>query len=148
MNIKSNSNFKKYIIFWLSQSVSQLGSAMTGNALVLWAFHQTESAMSMSLMAFCNYVPYIIASLFAVRNAVQFGTIPAAILLGGFLAEYVFEPFIKSENIAAKMLQNFVGTGNGSGMAVMFLCTGIIGSFFSFAISKRQEMDELRYKKE
>ena len=432
MNIKSNSNFRKYTIFWLSQSVSQLGSAMTGNALVLWAFHQTESAMSMSLMAFCNYVPYIIVSLFAgdfvdrhskkkvmllsdsiaavcslvvlllwnlgslqivhiymvntvigfmnafqqpasavavgrlvskeemgrisglnsfssnlitvfspiiaaavyafggikivlsidfvtflfafsillfviqipeiyenrrkegafagckegflflfqnkglwyivvtmavinflsrltyenilspmilfrsgnssiaygvvnaaigvggiaggllvsirklpkdrvktmygaaafsfllgdltmglgrnfyfwsfagiaaslpipfimaaqnvilyekipttiqgrvfaVRNAVQFGTIPAAILLGGFLAEYVFEPFIKSENIVAQMLQNLVGSGNGSGMAVMFLCTGIIGSLFSLTISKRKEMDELRYKKE
>lgn len=65
MNTKSNSNFRKYIIFWLIQSVSQLGSAMTGNALVLWAFTKTESAMSMSLMAFCNYVPYILVSLFA-----------------------------------------------------------------------------------
>ena len=62
MNTKSNSNFRKYILFWLSQSVSQLGSAMTGNALVLWAFTKTESAMSMSLMAFCNYVPYILVS--------------------------------------------------------------------------------------
>ncbi len=57
-------NFKKYIILWLSQSVSQLGSSMTSFALVLWAYQQSQSAMSVSLMAFCNYVPYIFVSIF------------------------------------------------------------------------------------
>ncbi len=56
--------FKKYIILWLSQSVSGLGSSMTGFALVLWAYGQSHSAMSVSLMSFCNYVPYVILSLF------------------------------------------------------------------------------------
>ena len=60
-----NSDFKKYIIFWLSQSVSQLGSAMTGFALILWAYTQNNSALTVSLMSFCSYVPYIIVSLFA-----------------------------------------------------------------------------------
>lgn len=59
-----NQNFKKYIIFWLSQSVSQLGSAMTGFALILWAYEQDNSALTVSLMSFCNYVPYVIVSLF------------------------------------------------------------------------------------
>lgn len=57
-------SFKKYIILWLSQSVSGLGSSMTGFALVLWAYGQSRSAMSVSMMAFCNYVPYVILSLF------------------------------------------------------------------------------------
>ncbi len=61
MEVKS---FKKYIILWLSQSVSGLGSSMTGFALVLWAYGQSHSAMSVSLMSFCNYVPYVILSLF------------------------------------------------------------------------------------
>lgn len=56
--------FKKYIILWLSQSVSGLGSSMTGFALVLWAYGQSSSAMSVSMMSFCNYVPYVILSLF------------------------------------------------------------------------------------
>ena len=60
-----NSNFKKYIIFWLSQSISQLGSSMTGFALILWAYTQNNSALTVSLMSFCSYVPYIIVSLFA-----------------------------------------------------------------------------------
>ncbi len=56
--------FKKYIILWLSQSVSGLGSSMTGFALVLWAYGQSHSAMSISLTSFCNYVPYVLLSLF------------------------------------------------------------------------------------
>ncbi len=58
-------SFKKYIILWLSQSVSGLGSSMTGFALVLWAYGQSHSAMPVSLMSFCNYVPYVLLSLFA-----------------------------------------------------------------------------------
>lgn len=57
-------SFKKYIILWLSQSISGLGSSMTGFALVLWAYRQSHSAMSVSMMSFCNYVPYVILSLF------------------------------------------------------------------------------------
>lgn len=56
--------FKKYIILWFSQSISGLGSSMTGFALVLWAYGQSQSAMSVSLMSFCNYVPYVLFSLF------------------------------------------------------------------------------------
>ena len=47
-------SFKKYIILWLSQGISGLGSSMTGFALVLWAYGQSHSAMSVSLMSFCN----------------------------------------------------------------------------------------------
>ncbi|GKX66573.1 MFS transporter [Inconstantimicrobium mannanitabidum] len=64
---------------------------------------------------------------FAVRNAVQYCTIPAGIVLGGVLADYVFEPFMLSHNKLAFLLQKVVGNGSGSGMAVMFLCTGILG---------------------
>lgn len=58
-------NFRKYIIFWLSQTLSQLGSAITSFALILWMYMQNGSAMTVSLMSFFNYVPYVIVSLFA-----------------------------------------------------------------------------------
>lgn len=32
---------------------------------VLWAYEQSGSAMSVSMMSFCNYVPYVVLSLFA-----------------------------------------------------------------------------------
>lgn len=57
--------FHKYILFWLSQSISQLGSAMTSFALILWTYEQKQSAMAVSLMSFCNYVPFILVSLIA-----------------------------------------------------------------------------------
>ena len=62
--VMQENSMKKYIILWLSQSVSGLGSSMTGFALVLWAYGQSRSAMSVSLMSFCNYVPYVVLSLF------------------------------------------------------------------------------------
>ncbi|MCI9372144.1 MAG: MFS transporter [Lachnospiraceae bacterium] len=58
-------NLKKYIVLWISQSISQLGSSMTSFALVLWAYEQSRSALSVSLMSFCNYVPFIFVSIFA-----------------------------------------------------------------------------------
>lgn len=68
---------------------------------------------------------------FSVRNAMQHGTIPIGILLGGYLADYVFEPFMKGNNGTVRFLERVVGTGNGTGMAVMFLCTGILGALSS-----------------
>lgn len=59
-----DNKMKKYIIFWLSQSISQLGSAMTSFSLALWAYTVNHSALTVSLMTFCNYVPYIMVSLF------------------------------------------------------------------------------------
>lgn len=70
--------------------------------------------------------------IFAVKNAIQFSTIPVGILLGGFLADYVFEPFMQRQSVAAQFLSLIVGEGAGSGMAVMFLCTGVLGSLFSY----------------
>ena len=46
MNLNKKNGFTGYIIFWLSQSVSQLGSAMTGFALMIWTYKQTDSAMT------------------------------------------------------------------------------------------------------
>lgn len=64
---------------------------------------------------------------FAARNALQYMTIPLGIFLGGFLAERVLEPFMAGSSGLARMLCVLVGSGKGSGMAVMFLCTGLFG---------------------
>lgn len=312
-----NNNFKRYIVFWLSQALSQLGSSMTSFALILWIYTQKETAMTVLLMTFFNYIPYIIVSLFAgtfmnaflvlililkipedisqkvkkksvfsgcnegfqylkqnngifiviitmallnffsrltyenilspmilsrsandsvtlgivnavmgiggivggiivstgkvransvkmiyisafvsfllgdimmgigrnvivwsiaglaaslpipfinagqmvilyqnipeeiqgrifaVRNAIQFSSIPLGILLGGFLADYVFEPFMFKKNAVTLCLRMLVGEGAGSGMAVMFLCTGILGALFSFIFYQRKDIRNL-----
>ena len=84
--------------------------------------------------------------IFAVRNAIQYSTIPLGILLGGFLADYVFEPFMQGNTPVASALQKLVGAGTGSGMAVMFLCTGILG--LSFSILSYHHKDIQAMKKE
>lgn len=59
-----DNKFRNFILFGLSQSVSELGSSMTSFALIIWAYKQTNSAMSVSLMTFFSYLPYIIVSVF------------------------------------------------------------------------------------
>lgn len=78
--------------------------------------------------------------IFSVRNAIQFSTIPVAILLGGFLADCVFEPFMMLDIPLTRFLKMLVGEGAGSGMAVMFLCTGILGTLFSIIFYNRKDI--------
>ena len=80
---------------------------------------------------------------FAVRNAIQYSTIPIGILLGGVLADYVFEPFMNSGKNLASLLGRLVGTGAGSGMAVMFLCTGVCGFLVSIVSYRNKEIRKL-----
>ena len=61
-NIK---NLKTFLILWSTQSLSQLGSAMTGFALTLWLYEKTGSALQTALLAVCSYAPYVVMSIFA-----------------------------------------------------------------------------------
>lgn len=54
--MNSNKN-NRYILFWLSQSISQLGSSLTGFALVVWAYKQTGEALTVSILSFCSIYP-------------------------------------------------------------------------------------------
>lgn len=104
-----------------------------------------RNARKQVLTLFYQNVPKEIQRrVFSVRNAIQYTTIPLGILSGGFLADYVFEPLMLTENRFASALQVLVGTGAGSGMAVMFLCTGILGSLFSFLSYRLKENQKLR----
>lgn len=69
---------------------------------------------------------------FAARDALQYSTIPFGYLLGGVFADYLFEPFMKSSSPLQQMFSIVVGSGDGSGIALMFICTGITGSVISF----------------
>lgn len=71
---------------------------------------------------------------FSARNTLQFITIPIGLFLGGFLSDYIFEPFMLTASPVQQILSRLVGIGKGSGMAVIFLITGIIG-FLSSLLS-------------
>jgi len=70
--------------------------------------------------------------IFSIRSTLQFITVPAGYLLGGVLADKVFEPLMTCSERAKHLFGWIVGAESGSGMALMFIITGILG--FSFSI--------------
>lgn len=62
---KTIKELKTFLILWSTQSLSQLGSAMTGFALTLWLYEKTGSALQTALLAVCSYAPYVVMSIFA-----------------------------------------------------------------------------------
>lgn len=63
--MKNIKELKTFIILWSTQSLSQLGSAMTNFALTLWLYQKTGSALQTALLAICSYAPYVVLSIFA-----------------------------------------------------------------------------------
>ena len=53
-----------FMIFFISQMVSELGTSMTGFATVIWMYSNSGQVMSASLLAICSTVPYLVVSLF------------------------------------------------------------------------------------
>ena len=58
-------SLKNFYILWLTQSLSSLGSAMTGFALIVWLYQDTGSALTTALLTVCSYAPYVVVSIFA-----------------------------------------------------------------------------------
>ncbi len=65
MNNSTNNKLRDFYILWSTQSLSQLGSAMTAFALTLWLYEKTGSALSTAALTICSYAPYVIMSIFA-----------------------------------------------------------------------------------
>jgi DHA3 family macrolide efflux protein-like MFS transporter len=54
-----------FIVIWLGQFVSRIGTAMTRFALLIWAYQQTGDATTVALLGFFAFVPLILVSPFA-----------------------------------------------------------------------------------
>ena len=62
---KKTAGMKAFIVIWLGQLISVLASSMTGFALSIWMYQQTESATAMGLVQVCFITPFLIMSPFA-----------------------------------------------------------------------------------
>ena len=146
---------KKANMIYVSAALSFLLGDLTmavGRNVFFWSFAAFAASLPLPfIMAGENLILYkkipenIQGRVFAVRNAVQYSTIPFGILLGGYLSDYVFEPFMRSNSDIVTLLGKIVGIGTGSGMAVMFLCTGICGfvmSIFSLFCKEIQKLND------
>ena len=63
---------------------------------------------------------------FAVRNSLQFFTIPIGYLLEGLLVDRVFEPFMAGQD-STSLLSRVFGTGKGSGAAFLYFVLAFCG---------------------
>ena len=64
-SLKNGRGLRDFYILWSTQSLSQLGSAITAFALTLWLYEKTGSALSTAALRICTYAPYVIMSIFA-----------------------------------------------------------------------------------
>lgn len=79
---------------------------------------------------------------YSVRNALQFFTIPIGYLLGGVLVDKVFEPFMADQASGSFFIQ-LLGSGKGSGAALLFLLLGFIGVFTCLIFGRNKKIWEL-----
>ena len=56
---------KGFLILWLTQSFSSLGSSMTSFALIVWSYQEKGSALTTALLSVCSYAPYVMMSIVA-----------------------------------------------------------------------------------
>ena len=103
------------------------------------------------IAAFASYIPAVIMNanltaimrehiplemqgrVFSAKDTLQNCTIPLGLFLGGILADHVMEPFMTTDSHMQKILSHFFGSGNGSGIAVMFFSAGILGIAISLS---------------
>ncbi|HEX9262162.1 MAG TPA: MFS transporter [Candidatus Bathyarchaeia archaeon] len=79
-------------------------------------------------------VPDLQGRVFATRRLLAQVSAPPAMLVAGLLADAVFEPAMKPGGSLAPVFGWLVGTGEGSGMALIFIFAGLLGAAFSLSI--------------
>ena len=147
--VKANSAKMIYISAMLSFLLGDIMMGLGRNVL-FWSFAGLMASLPIPfinagqmVVLYQNVPEEIQGRIFAIRNALQVSSIPIGVLLGGYLADYVFEPYMRTESAIAGFLHILVGDGAGSGMAVMFLCTGMLGAVFSFIFYQRKDIHDL-----
>ena len=51
---------RSFLLLWSSQTVSELGTAMTNYALIIWVYGQKGTASSVTLLTICSFLPTIL----------------------------------------------------------------------------------------
>jgi MFS family permease len=67
---------------------------------------------------------------FAVKDMLRGASVLVGYILGGLLADRLFEPWMTTNT--GTLLHVLVGSGPGAGMNLMFICTGLIGATLCF----------------
>ncbi|MGD2156766.1 MAG: MFS transporter [Anaerolineales bacterium] len=105
-----------------------------GRSLPVWAVASFIGATFLPILNGSNQAiwqakvpPDLQGRVFSVRRLIAQITAPFAMLLAGPLADYVFEPAMNEGGTLAPIFGGILGTGPGSGMALMFIISGTLG---------------------
>ena len=112
-------------------------AVLLGNLLVPFLMANTEYIMR-------TEVPITMQGrVFSARNTLQYACIPIGNLLGGILADDVFEPYMHSNAPGQDYCSIFVGTGDGSGIALLYIILGIVGFLGCCLFLKNRSLNSL-----
>lgn len=93
-----------------------------------------------------NHIPVMMQGrVYSARNTLQFFTIPVGYFLGGWLVDYVFEPFMAAQRPQSLLLFLF-GEGKGSGAALLFFVIAIPGILVCLIFSRDRNIWNLEQK--
>jgi MFS transporter, DHA3 family, macrolide efflux protein len=106
-----------------------------GGALPFWIigafaimfFMQITNASNQAIWQ-AKVDPDVQGRVFAVRRLIAQISAPLAMLLAGPLADWIFEPAMQPGGALAASFGWLVGTGSGSGMALIFMIIGILSA--------------------
>ncbi len=73
--------------------------------------------------------PQVQGRVFTVRRLIAQITTPFAMFASGFLADYIFEPGMMPGGALVPVFGGVLGTGPGTGMALIFIISGVLAGF-------------------
>ncbi|MBR6483850.1 MAG: MFS transporter [Clostridiales bacterium] len=95
---KQKDKLHDFYVLWSTQSLSQLGSALTGFALTLWLYETTGSALSTATLRICTYAPYVVMSIFAGAFSDKFDKKKTMLICDAFAALTTAAVFVLYKN--------------------------------------------------
>ncbi|GBC75953.1 Enterobactin exporter EntS [bacterium HR07] len=105
-----------------------------GRSLPVWAVAAFCSALLIPIINGSNQAiwqskvaPDVQGRVFAVRRLIAQMTSPLGVLIAGPLADFVFEPAMRTHSALRDFFGGLVGVGPGAGMALMFVFAGVLG---------------------
>ena len=113
-------------LFWsllmgLGQALPVWATASFLGALLIPVLNGSNQAIWQSKVA-----PDVQGRVFAARRLIAWITNPITPIIGGTLADFVLEPAMRTQTPLSQIMSPIVGSGPGSGMAIIFLVAGLL----------------------